>query len=354
MSNFIYSKMIGGNEPMYGRFEHPIKMIIESESNACEKKKSILDFLFNVEKSTRYSETTIGESDFDTFQSAREGQGAENDSIETTFKKTIEHIAFMKEFTITKEMADDAKFGISADIKSRPRKFVRAYYKTRWKLGAWALMNGLKTEGVFNKARVDLSTADGLPLFHSQHPYFTTEMSGQFQSNYFYGDLTSDAAKLEEALGTIANRMRNFKDENGETMEYIADIIIIPCNRPKLEALVKKVVGSERTVGSNNNDINTQYGNWTIVVLPGWETSDDRFMVMSSEANENLSGNMFYNRIPLDIRADIDTHTRNLFFNGYCRFGVGFNTWKHISLVVHSATAVEGATALYDEETATD
>lgn len=346
MSNFTYSAMSGKNDPMFGKFEHPIKALIENESNICEKRKSILDYLYNVEKSNRYAETIMGESDFDTFSSKMEGQGAENDSVETTFKKTIEHIEFAKEFTITRKMADDAKFGMGANMKNKPKKFVRAYYKTRVKIAAQALIHGTEKSMLFNKATVDLTTADGLELFSNKHPYSTDKLKGKTQSNYFYGDLTSDAAKLEEMLGVLANKVRNFKDENGEVMEYVADVLIIPCNRPKLENMIKKVVGSERTAGSNNNDINTQYGNWTIVVLDGWETADDRFIVMSSEANENLLGNMFYNRVPLDITSDIDKHTRNYFWNGYCRFGIGFNTWKHIALAVNSTTAVAGATAL--------
>ena len=130
MSNFTYSAMSGKNDPMFGKFEHPIKALIENESNICEKKKTILDFLFNVEKSNRYAETIMGESDFDTFQSKGEGQEAENDSVEGTFKKTIEHIEFGKEFTITRKMADDAKFGMGTNMKNKPKKFVRAYYKT--------------------------------------------------------------------------------------------------------------------------------------------------------------------------------------------------------------------------------
>ena len=346
MSKFIYSKMGGKNDAMFGKFEHPIKALIENESNACEKQKGVLNFLFNVEKSNRYAESIIGESDFDTFQSVQEGQSAENDSVETTFKKVIEHIVFMKEFTITREMADDSKIGISADIKSKPQKFVRAYYKTRNKIAAWALMNGTKTEGVFNKATVDLTAPDKLPLFSNAHTYGTEKMKGKTQSNYFYGDLSSDPARFEEVLGILANNVRNFKTEDGESMDYVADILILPCNRPKLEHMAKKVVGSERTVGSNHNDINTQYGNWSIVVLPGWETTDDRIMVMSSEANKNLMGNMFYNRVPLDIRSNVDDHTRNYYWNGYCRFGVGFGSWKHIALAVHSESAVDGATAI--------
>ena len=66
MSNFTYSASSGKNDPMFGKFEHPIKMLIENESNQCEKNKTILDLLFNVEKSNRYAETIMGESDFDT------------------------------------------------------------------------------------------------------------------------------------------------------------------------------------------------------------------------------------------------------------------------------------------------
>ena len=191
-----------------------------------------------------------------------------------------------------------------------------------------------------------MTCADELALFHKAHPYSTDKMKGKTQSNYYYGELTGSASTLEDALGVLSNKVRNFKDENGDVMEYVADTLIIPCNRPKLETLVKKVVGSERTVGSANNDINTQYGNWNIVVLNGWEADDDRFMVMSGDANKNLLGNMFYNRVPLDITSDIDKHTRNYFWNGYCRFGVGFNTWKHILLAVNSKDAISAATSL--------
>lgn len=345
MANVIYSKMADKNDAMYGKFLHPIKMLIESESNACEKNEPILKKLFNIEKSNRYAETVIGESDFDVFRGTAEGAGAENDTVGQTFSKTITHHAFMKEFTITKEMADDSKIGISANISARPKKLVRAYYKTRTKLACTALINGTKTSAKFANTTLDLTTGDGKPLFHNEHPYSTDKMKNKKQCNYFYGNI-SDAAKLEEALGVAANRLRNFKDENGETMEYVADVIIIPSNRPKFEALVKKVVGSERAVGGNWNDINTQYGSWDVVVLPNWESDIDQFMIMSSDANANLSGSMFYNRVPLDIRSWIDDHTRNLCVNGYCRIGIGFNTWKHILLCVGSESAVTNANAL--------
>jgi hypothetical protein len=344
--SIIYGKLGGANNAAIGKIDTPIKMVIQNESNLCEKNKSILKGLFNIEKSKKFGETILGMSDFDTFMAVEEGQGAENDNIHETYKKFIEHVQFMKEFTITAEMMEDANFGVAADAKRRAENFTRAYYKTQNKLGSFALINGTSTSAIFNRARIDLTTGDNLPLFHNAHPYHLDKLSGQTQSNYFYGKLTESEAAFATSLSVLSNKIRNFRDENGEVMGYTADTIVLPGNRPILEDIAKKACGSERVAGSNNNDINTQYGNWTIVVLPDWQTTDDRFMVMSSDANKNLAGNMFFNRIPLTVNSWVDNHTGNYIWNGRCRFGVGFGTWKHIALAVNSSTAVSGATEL--------
>ncbi len=345
----VYGKLGGANDAAIGKIDTPIKMLIEHESNLCEKNRSILKTLYNVEKSRKFGETVLGQSDFDTFMAVAEGAGAENDTVRETYRKFIEHIQFMKEFTITAEMIEDANFGVASDAKRRAENFTRAYYKTQNKLGSWALINGTEKSGVFNRAEVDLTTGDGLPLFSGSHKYHTPKMERFTQSNFFWGDLASSSESFEEQLNVIANRLRNFKDENGDVMGYVADTLILPGNRPRLEALAKKVCGSERSVGTAHNDINTQYGNWTIVVLPDWqlaEQSPDRIMVMSSAANRSLAGNMFFNRVPLTVTSWIDNHTSNYIWNGRCRFGVGFGTWKHIALAVNSASEVNGATAL--------
>jgi hypothetical protein len=350
MSNFTYSVMSGKNDPMYGKFEHPIKALIEQESDLYEKRKSIVNDLFNVEKSSHYSETIIGESDFDTFQSREEGQKSENDSVEGTFKKTISHIEFGKKFEITKKMADDSRIGIAAQIKNKPRAFVRAYYKTRIKLAAQALIHATDANMVFNKSTIDLTTGDGHPLFYKAHPYYTDKGKKKgSQSNYFYGDLSSDTKTFEEAIAALAIQLRNFRDENGDVMGYTADTIIIPCNRPVLESIARKVCGSEKEAGTSNNAINTQYGNWTLVVLDEWTTDADEIMVMSSEANKNLMGNMFFDRVGLTIRNWIDNETYNYCWNGYCRMGVGFGGWKHILRAKHSTTDLNYATKFLTE-----
>ena len=348
----VYSKSSGLNPAACGRLETPIKMVIEHESDILTKKGGICSWLFNVEKSGKFGETIVGQNEFSVFSAALEGAGAENDTIVETYRKFIEHIQFMKEFTITAEMMEDANYGIAQDAKRRAENFTRAYYKTINKICEYALANGTNAQGSFAKATLDLTAPDGKPLFASDHTYGFSDASGT-QSNFFWGDIfrsgadrTASAAVFEEALSELSVKIRNMKDENGEALGYTADTISLPGNRLVSESIAKKVCGSEFTLGSANNDINLCYGNWNIVIMPDWQTEDDRVMIMSSEANKNLAGNMFFNRVPLTVSNWVDHHTGNYIWNGRCRFGVGFGTYKHILLAVDSASAVSGATAL--------
>jgi len=349
----IYSKSTGTQNGAIGRLETPIKMIIEHESDLLTKKGGICSWLFNVERSGRFGETIIGQNEFDVFQAVSEGAGAENDSIDETYRKFIEHIQFMKEFTITAEMMEDANYGVAQDAKRRAENFTRAYYKTVNKICEHALISGTKASSNFARAALDLTTGDGEALFSSSHKW-GKNTSGT-QTNYFWGDIFSfgatgaranSASAFEDALGELSVKIRNMKDENGDPLGYTADTIILPGNRPTAETIAKKVCGSEGALGNGYNDINLHFGNWNVVILPNWQTTDDRVMIMSSEANKNLSGNMFFNRVPLTVSSWVDNHTGNYVWNGRCRFGVGFGTYKHILLAVDSVSAVSGATKL--------
>ncbi len=350
--SIIYSENSGFSNAAIGKLETPIKMVIEHESDLQTKRGGICDWLFNVERSTKFGETIVGQNEFGVFSAAEEGAGAENDSVEETYRKFIEHIQFMKEFTITAQMMEDANYGVAADARRRAENFTRAYYKTMHKICEYALSHGTDTEGVFAKAKLDLTAPDGKPLFSSAHTYGGRKANG-IQSNYFWGDIFKtgvgsgrvfSTGVFEEALGELSAKIRNMKDENGDVLGYTADTIILPGNRPIAEAIVKKVCGSEGALGNGYNDINLQYGNWNIVVMPNWQSDDDRLLVMSSEANKNLSGNMFFNRVPLTVSNWVDNHTGNYIWNGRCRFGVGFGSYKHILLAVDAETEIADAT----------
>lgn len=351
----IYSKSDNLNNATIGKLETPIKMIIEHESDLLTKKGGICDWLFNVEKSSRFGETIIGGNEFDVFHATNEGDNAEQDTIVETYSKFIEHIQFTKEFVITAEMMEDANYGVAADAKRRAENFARAYYKTMNKICEQALFSGTSATTNFASASIDLTTADGLPLFSSNHSWGNPDGNSGNQSNYFYGNIFSTGSgsdrkasteAFEESLSELAAKIRNMTDENGEPLGYTADTIILPGNRPGIEAIAKKVCGSQGALGNGYNDINLHYGNWNVIVLPTWQASDNRVMIMSSEANKNLCGNMFFNRVPLTVSNWIDHHSGNYVWTGRCRFGVGFGTYKHILLAVDSESTVSGATAM--------
>ena len=340
--SIIYKSGVSHNAAI-GKLETPIRMVIEHESDALTKKGGPRDWLFNVETSKRFGETIVGQNEFDVFSATPEGDGAERDSLDETYKKFIEHIQFMKEFVITAQMMEDANYGVAADARRRAENFTRAYYKTMHKICEYALANGTKTTGTYAKATLDLTAPDKKALFATDHAWGYDTRTGT-QSNLYNGvikegeTIFDSTGAFEEALGELASKIRNMKDENGEVLGYTADTIILPGNRPSLERIVKKVCGSDGALGNNYNDINIQQGNWNIVVLPDWQAEANSVMVMSSEANKNLGGNMFFNRVPLTVRNWEDEHTGNYCWTGRCRFGVGFGTYKHILLATSDGT----------------
>ena len=348
-----YSKSGGLHNAAIGKLETPIKMIIEHESDLLTKKGGTCEALFNIEKSNRFGETIIGGNEFDVFQATPEGQAAPFDTVNETYQKFIEHIQFMKEFVITAEMMEDANFGVASEAKRRAENFVRAYYKTINNICEKALAAGADTQTTYANTSLNLTTGDGLPLFHNAHKITTPSENEITQGNYFYGDIfgsgtsrTFSTEVFEDALGELAGKLRRMMDESGQPMGYTADTIILPGNNSKIETIAKKVCGSAGALGNGYNDINLHYGNWNIIVLPTWNPTTPSVMVMSSEANKNLCGNMFFNRVPLTVTNWVDHHTGNYIWNGRCRFGVGFGTYKHILLAVDSASAVENATKL--------
>ena len=351
----IYSKNSNLNNAAFGKIQLPIKMVIENESDILSKKGGIRDWLFNVEKSNKFGETIVNQNEFGVFKAVAEGSGAESDRIAETGNKFIEHVQYMKEFIVTAEMVEDCNYGLAVDAKRRAENFTRAYYKTMNKLCEAALAGATASSCTFAGSEIDLTTADSQPLFSASHTWGGATGTSGTQSNYFWGDIfatgaegarVNSTAAFEEALAELAVKLRNVKDENGEVLGYTADTIVLPGNKPKIEQIVKKVCGSDGALGNGYNDINLHFGNWNVVILPNWQPTDNRIMIMSSEANKNLAGNMFFNRIPLTVSNWVDHHTGNYYWNGRCRFGVGFGSYKHILLAVDSASAVSSATQL--------
>lgn len=308
----IYHDNAGSDSLDIRKIGGKIKIIIEKENDSFRKNPSIISKLFNIEGSVNFEKyLTDGHLDDVAFDGAN---------------KFIEHIPFMKEFCIPKDMQEISDYSVCADARRRAENFIRAYHKTVNSLLEYAIAHGTEEIGRFNGTTLDLTTPDGLPLFSEFHKYGA---DGETQSNLFYVPITETLSceTFSETLSDLAKKLSDMKDEHGEKLGYQADTIILPGNRIEMEKVVKQVVKEEMDRGEF----------WDVVVFPNWQSQDDRVIIMSSEANTELTGNIFFNRVPLVVSHWENKHTGNYIWSGRCRFGVGFGHYKHVLMAVDSS-----------------
>ena len=301
------------------------------DSDAQRNKYDDIVTALTMEKtSKRWGEKSITMGGLGDFQAKTEGAAATQDEYEQGYEKFVEHATFALEVEISKELKDD---NMLDDAKQKTINLVQAYKRTRARLATQAITNavGAATTISFNGATIDITTGDGLALFNEAHTL--KSVVGTTQCNYFSDVLGSTTAVLNKA----SNKMRNFKDDRGNVLGFLPDTIILPGNDPEYEDFVKRVIGSDGEVGSNNNDINTQRGKWKLVVDPEWtptiSATNHPVILLSSEAAKAIQGTKFYDRTKLDIATDVDVHSRNLTYNGFARMSITHPNWRHVMMI---------------------
>lgn len=278
--------------------------------------------LFNVKKSKKFGEKTAGLSSFASFKYTAEGSEAPDDNLNEVNAKLIEHSPYMKAFTCTAEMREDNMFDPMAQAS---KAYVRAYKRTRAEIASIALTSEGTTYDYGGHTSFDRTTGDGKALFATDH----SGISGvAAQSNVFTDAFGNDDAMLNR----LANIGFNFMNASGNRMGYTFDTLIVPGNAYRLITLGKKIINSDQQVGSDFNDVNVNKGMWKLVVDHHWQVEDgyEPYIIMSSQANKDLNGSLFYDRIPLTMKQDVEVKTHNLVTSGRFRVGVGFGDWRHV------------------------
>ena len=332
----VISKSSGLNDDFWKPVGATINAVLQE---ADQEQSNYDDFVKSVtleKKSKKYAEKQTSITSLSDFQVTAEGADAPLDDMQEGTPKLIVHSTFQKRVDITKELIDDAEFDT---VKAKEKALVKAYKRTRAGLLSAALTS-TGTTFTYGGATIDRTTGDGKPLFATNHNSVITGVP--VQSNIFTNPFGSDATMLIK----LANIGRNFKNESGQVTGYTFNKIIIPSNAPELEETIKRIIGSQLAPGTANNDYNTQKGRWQLVVDPLWQydpavyTNGAPYMIMSDEANADYVGNVFYDRIPLDVKHEVKIENRNLVTTGYARMSAGFNNWRQILF----GGALEGTT----------
>lgn len=270
-------------------------------------------------KSKKYAEKQTSLTSLSTFDITNEGDVAPRDDFQEGTPKLIVHNTFKKEVNMTKEMLDD---GDIDGMKTMAAQMVKAYKRTRLDFLTQFITSQAATFSYGGKTGLDSTTGDGEAIFSTSHKSVKADVATQ--SNVF------DNAFSLDILIRLASIMRNFKNESGVVCGYTANKIIIPGNCWQMEETIKRIIASDKLISTDYNDINTQKGMWELVVDPLWQadTGKNPYIIMSDEAVKETNGIVFYDRTPLDVKSDVDIHTRDLVYNGYARMGVGINNFR--------------------------
>lgn len=329
MAGYVISKNGGQNDPFWKDTDTVLKSVINDADMEISDDEQMVKTIYNVEKSTKYAEKIGSITSLPNMQITEEGEPAPTFQTQAGFTKLITHSTFTGQVVCTQEMKED---GMIDQMKNNMRNLVVSYKRTKAELATAAIV----TEGLtytFGGRTLDKTTADGLGLFSTAH---IAKVSGiATQSNVFTNELGTTATMLY----TLANIGRNFKNDSGQVVGSNFDTIMLPGNTPAMEDTIKKLVSSTLTVGSDYNDINTQKGQWKVIINKRWIAASGTYpyILMASAENKTMRAAMFYNRVGLDIMNDVDINTRNLIWNARARFSCGFNNWR--AFILGGATA---------------
>ena len=322
MAEIIFSKGSGLNDSLFGKSQEPIKKVIKDYTEQFEK-KSMLDKIFTMEKSTRFAEKYTSETSLGDFENVGENGAYPKTGFQEGYNKVIEPYTWKSSFEVTKEMLEDAVYG---KIKKKAISFTQSYNRTREKLGAAMLAGGIGTNVTFGKSIYDTKTADGKALFSREHTSITGEMGDQ--SNIFTSAFSVDAMdKMEEA-------MQSFCDDNGNLLSIMPNTIIIP-NSAALKRKVIAAIDSQYDPESDKNAVNFQVGLWRVLVwnyLPKTLGGKPYWIMADSDFNTSYDGLIWLDRVPLTVKSHVDENTDANVWGGRARFGVGFNNWRGIAI----------------------
>jgi len=317
--------VISKNSALNDDFWKPVAQVLNAVLLDTDSEKTDYDGLVSKiaieKKSKKYAEKQSSLTSLGNFDIVNEGDTAPLDDFQEGTPKLIVHNTFMKEVHMTKEMNDD---GDIDGMKTIAQQLVKSYKRSR----AQFITNFISTEAsTFNmgtRTGLDRTTGDGKSLFATDHNSVKPNVA--VQSNVFTNAFSVDI------LIRLASIGRNFKNESGDVTGFAFNKIIIPGNCWQLEETIKRLIASDHIISSDYNDVNTQKGKWELVVDPLWEAAAGTapYILMSDEANKAYNGTVFYDRIALDVKNDVDIHTRNLLYNGYARMSVGANNWRHV------------------------
>jgi len=259
------------------------------------------DRLFSVQTSGKAKETDYG---IGAFAEWKEFTGSlDYDSFYELWEIEYEHTEFAKGFKVERKLVDDNQYNV---IFNRAQR-----------LGASAFRKAeADAASVFNNAFSGSYLGyDSIALCGS-HPYSPTNASTQANAG--------TTALSRDALITTRTAMREYKDDRGNPIYVVPDMLLIPI---ELEDTAYRIVQSAQVSGTADNDANFLRGRFQVV---SWELLSDAnnwFLIDSRMMKQFL---LWFDRVPLEFGAANEFDTMLAKFRAYMRYSYGWSDWRWI------------------------
>lgn len=327
----IFTEGSGLNDSLFGKSQAPIRALLEKRGEAFEQESAIKK-LFVVQKSNKYAEKLTTLTAMNGFEAVGENGAYPVDEMQEGYSKTVEHMTWKDSFSISQEMIEDSTI---LNLRSRPEQFVAGYYRTRERFGAamFGKAASSDTSMKFAGQSFDLKGADGKALFATDH---AAKVKGAAQSNKYSNTFSADA------LGMVESAMHQYKGDNGEILNVAPDTIVIP-NTHALKKAVFEAIGADKDPATSNNGFNYQFGRWNVIIWPYLNEyiPTGAWILLDSRYNEYYNGAVWFDRVELSIRSEVDGNTDANVWKGRARWGAGFNDWRFAAVA-----GITGATTL--------
>lgn len=320
----IFSEDSGVVDSVFGKCQGPIKMFLEQRGEAFEQ-NSLLKDLFFMGTAESYGAEIHTMGSMRGFEPTAPNGAYPTDGMEESYSKFIKMVNWKNSFSLS---ADSMEDGVMMDLESAPKAFMTSYERTRELFGAKIYASAMSGKATmqYGKMQFDIAGADGLPLFHKEHP---NKFDGDKQCNLF-----SDEFSVE-ALDAVESEMHLVCDDNGVTLNVAPDTIVIP-EDPVLKRQVFAAIGADKDPVTANNAYNYQYGRWNVICWPYLNKFLEKglrpWMLMDSKYNQENKGAVWLDRIKLKLKSTIDDNTDANVWRGRSRFNASFNDWRFAAL----------------------
>ena len=283
--------------------EPGLRAIFELQRTALAA-QAVAPLLFNVSGSSKSSEYNLsigGLGDWKEYKGA-----IEYDESEEGHKTTYTHVEFARGFKVERALVDDDLYNI---INKRPAGLALSAERKKEKDAA----------SVFNNAfSSTYAGGDAVALCSDSHP--------QSPSNAAVQDNAGSSTFSYDAVIATRRLMREFKDDRGELVVSMPDVILVP---PELEEAAWTVVNTMNKPGGANNDANYVRSKINRVITWDYLTdANNWFMIDSSLAKQMLN---WFNRVNLEFAMDpTSDFTLEARFRGYMRYSYGWSDWRWV------------------------